>query len=490
MRQKKNQIGKNLFWITLGLALLVALFLVTGIFLENREKKISKDPTSRDSKLNLEQPGSQQCMELVQKRVEGLSLTKTQSILGWIPDKTNRRIVIWDQEKLLFKTYLLSLTTQSAQFYFDQEYPLFCKNQGGSHCLSDFGTQAKKFILDLASSNSQVLKDDVGDSSQFSSYGLGGGILRAASNFDKLSIPFKIDREKGLSFYPFLNTCKRSRDSRRWMPLMEGQDVYYVGWSHRTHDSLIYLVAPTYSQSLAVNAGGDSSENIYSLSNGDLVPSDCTKSEGESVILDVAQRGSLWVLLVERGSRRDVLFFELMKGVLRKAGELNVDILGGNPRRIHMLSDSSLWVETSNWLGSNIRSQIFRLSKDGQFQVGRAEDTAKETAKETGTPLVTDWLPSLAALRGELSNRPETEDIAVVSKGSFFNSWSLVLFGKTSVGQLKKIEISTREWSEKPDHHLIYWDKINPENYFILDMSGREASPLGTWIHCRPHEFK
>ncbi len=483
---KKN--GNKLLWITLGLALIVALVLVTGIILENREKQDSKIPKPTDLKKSSEKAELQQCLDLGQKKVRGLILSKTQSVLGWIPDKINRRIVIWDSEKFLFRTYFLSVTAQSASFSFDQEYPLFCKNQGGVRCLSDFGTEARKFNLELVDSTSKSLKDEVDDFSQFSSYGMGGGILRAVNNSDKLSIPFKMDRESGLSFYPFLSTCKKSIQARRWMPLMDGQDVFYVGWSHRTHDSLVYLVAPTYSQSLAVNAGGDSSENIYSLSNGELVPSDCTKAEGESVVLDAASSGSFWAVLVERGSQRDVLLFELKKGTFRKAGELNAKTLEGNPRRIHFLSDSSLWIETSNWLGTSITNKVFQVHKNGLVQIERIKwsETAGRN-EDKGPPLIHDWLRSLAALRGDLSSGTEVEDIAVVSKDSFFNSWSLVLFGKTSNGQFQKMEIYGREWSEKPDHRLIYWDKINPENYFILDMSRGESSPIGSWIRCTAH---
>jgi len=497
---------KILFWIFIALALLVAIFLIAGIVIENRRQGppdfqkpppsssvLPPSPSLSPDKITTSGVRKNSCKSWMQKKIAGLTLSAQDHVLGWVPDSLNRRMVVWDEKQKLFRTYLLSLSLQGGQFTLDKEYPLYCKDTGSSHCLSAFGIEVSSLQLQsLDSTDWQKQKGSpTGQSSYYSEL---GGVLDLSWQQKLFSIPFQLDRVRGLEFFPFLNSCRTPSSARRWVSLQRENEVYHLGWSLQTPHSLIYLVAPSYSQPLALNSGGESPANIYKLVDGSLVPSSCSEFQNDSVILDASSRGSLWAVLFESKKNRKILLFELEKGTLHKLGDWDSEQFSGNPQRLQILADSSLWVESSNWLGTKITQQRIYFRGNKNHSVERIKNQGPgHSDPEYSLPGLVHWLVSLESFRWStgtpipspsFSSLSSGEDLALLSEGTLVKDWSLVLYRKKNDTQTELLSLLGPTEIEKSDPRHWYWDRLTPEVYFVLNMSERHGQGVGHWIQC------
>lgn len=492
MGKQKNNNLMVFVWIAIGLAIVLVIFLIVGTISEKKQKEPQPSPVPSATPIGSPSPASANkelppkdsppaelrpveprlvCQKLVQRSVMGAEELSKEILLGWLPHPNERLLLSWSEAKRVFRLYLLSVSSQGASFTLHREYPLYCSEKSGPHCLS-----ANPELLSMVK-----MQPD-------SFLGASGGVLSLNLKDNPLAIPYDFSKLEGPSFYPFLKGCVQAPSVNRWVSLGQSNAGFHLGWSQGIRGGWVYLVPRERAQALALNFSGDSSTFVYAIGPSGLIPSDCKGPSGDMAILDADLRGDRVVFLIEDKAKvRQVIDLKLQSDRLQLITKWSGAQLSGNPGRVAILQDGSLLVRVSDWLGQRFGyRRITGLGKDQLIQV-----VLNDEAQQSHTSIdLHPWGQGLSELRDKTSVITNEEDLAAMKQDEVTNQWQPFLIRQSrDKNSLIGLEFAAPQWTTTPSAKSLFWERLTPRTYFILDTKTGANSPLATWVLC-PEEAK
>lgn len=499
MAKSKANRSRVVFWVIVALAILVAIFLVVGIVVENRkpDRERAKTDIPSDKKNKpaaaalLATPLAQtsapavaefpspkekvfNCQKLQEGGIAGNVDWDHESVLGWVPDNNERLLLTWKAATKSFRLYSLVVQGQSAHFVFYRDYPLFCKGGPTAHCLASYAQESDRaeLITDgLVGKGTNSPNDGMA-----SFYEKAGGVLNLKWGQQKLFIPFRFNKSEGPSFYSFLETCSGGSVANRWSTISDGRDTFNLGWSLEPKVAHVYLIQQSAPQTLALNYHGEAQTELLQVGVGGLRPIDCKITKSETTLLEATQKDSNWAFIAEQpGAKREVWYYRFEKGGLRLLASWKGEALGGQPRHLELLSDGSIFLEMSDWLGN--KTTYRRIFISTAAPVVQSLLSQEEAALQIGP-----WLEGLSEARTRTSLSENVEDIAVVRQEGGLSSWEPLLLQKGLQNEILYFHFSHPLWDDAPAAKSVVWDKLTPRSYFVLEL--KRPQPQGTWILC------